>query len=164
MATIQRIAPCLWFDDQAEEAARYYVSIFKNSSINAITRYGKAGFELHKRPEGSVQCVAFMLDGQSFLALNGGPMFKFSEAVSLMVNCADQKEIDYYWDRLGAGGDPKAQVCGWLKDRFGLSWQIVPSKIVEWQTDPARAERVMNVVMQSKKLDCAALQRAYEGK
>lgn len=163
MAKVQRIAPCLWFDNQGEEAAKLYVSIFKNSSINAITRFGKAGFEVHKRPEGSVQTVAFTLDGQDFLALNGGPMFKFSEAVSLMVYCEDQKEIDYYWDKLGAEGDPKSQICGWLKDKFGLSWQIVPKDIVEMQTDPKRAERVMNVVLQSKKLDLAALRRAYNG-
>src|SRR5256885_5216813 len=126
MANVQRIAPCLWFDNQAEEAARFYVSIFKNSSLGAIARYGKAGFEVHRRPEGSVMTVAFTLDGQDFLGLNGGSLFKFNEAVSLMVRCESQAEIDYYWDKLGEGGGGTPGPCGWLKDRFGLSWQIVP--------------------------------------
>ena len=120
MATIQRISPCLWFANEAEDAARYYTGIFKNSRITTITRYSTAGFETHHRPAGSVMTVAFELDGQSFTALNGGPLFKFNEAVSFQVNCATQDEIDYYWEKLGAGGDPKAQQCGWLKDRYGL--------------------------------------------
>ena len=127
MPTKHRIVPCLWFDNQAEEAAKYYVSIFKNSKIGAISRYGEAGREVHRRPPGSVMTVEFELDGQAFTGLNGGPLFKFNEAVSFQVNCATQAEVDYYWDKLTAGGDPKAQQCGWLKDRFGVSWQVVPA-------------------------------------
>jgi len=165
MATIQRITPCLWFDDQAEEAARYYVGIFRSSRITQVTRYGEAGFEVHHRPAGSVMLVAFELDGQSFTALNGGPIFKFNEAVSLMVNCATQDEIDYYWQKLSAGGDPKAQQCGWLKDRYGLSWQVVPDFIGDLYADeksPA-SQRVMTAMLQMKKLDIAALRRAHDG-
>src|SRR5271155_2747797 len=117
----QKISSCLWFDHQAEEAAHFYMGIFKNSRITMVTRYGKAGFETHHRPEGSVMVVAFELEGQAFTALNGGPLFKFTEAISLQVNCANQDEIDYYWDKLSAGGDPKSQQCGWLKDKYGLS-------------------------------------------
>ncbi len=165
MAKIQRIAPCLWFDDQAEEAAKLYVGIFKNSKITGVSRYGKAGFEFHRRPEGSVMTVAFKLEGQPFTALNGGPIFKFNEAVSLQVYCGTQKEIDYYWERLGEGGDPKAQQCGWLKDRFGLSWQVVPAGMERMLKDPAsaRSQRAMTAVMQMKKFDLAALNRAYRG-
>src|ERR1700704_2423609 len=126
MFTTQRFTPCFWFDDQAEEAAKYYMGIFKNSKIVAITRYPAAGFEVHHRPAGSVMTVVFELDGQTFTALNGGPLFKFNEAISLMVNCDTQEEIDDYWEKLSAGGDPTAQQCGWLKDRFGLSWQVAP--------------------------------------
>jgi predicted 3-demethylubiquinone-9 3-methyltransferase (glyoxalase superfamily) len=162
MATLQRFSTCLWFDRQAEDAARHYVSIFKNSSIGNIARYGKAGFDRHHMPEGSVMTVAFTLDGREFLALNGGPLFKFNEAVSLMVNCANQDEIDYYWDKLGAGGDPNAKVCGWLKDKFGLSWQIVPADMAEMMGgDPEKANRAMAAVMQMKKLDIDAIWRAY---
>ncbi len=162
MANLRRIAPCLWFDNQAEEAAHFYVSIFKNSSIGAIARYGKAGFEHHHKPAGSVMTVAFALDGQEFLTLNGGPLFKFNEAVSLMVNCETQDEIDYYWDKLGAGGDPNAKMCGWLKDKFGLSWQIVPADMDEIMGgDPEKASRAMAAVIEMKKLDMAAIRRAY---
>jgi predicted 3-demethylubiquinone-9 3-methyltransferase (glyoxalase superfamily) len=167
MASLNRIVPCLWFDTQAEEAARYYVSIFKkNSEIGTITRYGKEGFEIHKKPEGSVMTVTFYLDGQEFTALNGGPHFKFSEAISFEVRCENQAEIDYYWERLGAGGDPKAQQCGWLKDKYGLSWQIVPSKWVDLMRDatPTQSERMMRAMLQMKKFDLAALKRAYDGK
>jgi len=136
MATLQRLTPCLWFDSQAEDAARYYVGIFKNSRIVTITRYGTAGFEIHHRPAGSVMVVAFELDGHSFTALNGGPMFRFTEAISFEVNCTTQDEIDSYWEKLGAGGDPKAQQCGWLKDRYGLSWQVVPEGMAEMLKDP----------------------------
>ena len=162
----QRIVPCLWFADEAEEAARFYCGVFKNSRITSITRYGKAGFETHHRPAGSVMTVAFELDGQPYTALNGGPVFTFNEAVSLQVMCKNQEEIDYYWDKLGAGGDPKAQICGWLKDKFGLSWQIVPAIIGKMITDPdkAKRDRVMAVVMKSKKLNIAELRAAYEGK
>lgn len=164
MVTTQRITPCLWFADEAEEAARFYTGIFKNSRITAITRYGKAGYETHHRPAGSVMTVAFELDGQSFTALNGGPVFQFSEAISFQVNCATQEEIDYYWEKLSAGGDPKAQVCGWLKDRYGLSWQVVPNmlnELLEDENSPA-AQRAMEALLKMKKLDIAELRRAYE--
>lgn len=160
-----RIAPCLWFDSQAEEAARYYVSIFKNSRITGITRYSKAGFEIHGRPAGSIMLVAFELDGHGFTALNGGPQFKFNEAISLQVLCDTQAEIDYYWEKLGAGGDPRAQVCGWLKDRYGLSWQVVPRLEAFFYQDEKSpgAERAMEAILKMKKIDIAALQRAYQG-
>ena len=126
MRVAQRIVPCLWFDHQAEEAAKFYVSVFKNSKITTVSRYSAAGQEIHGRPPGSVMVVAFELDGQTFTALNGGPDFKFNEAISLQVYCETQQEIDYYWEKLSKGGDPKAQQCGWLKDKYGLSWQVVP--------------------------------------
>jgi predicted 3-demethylubiquinone-9 3-methyltransferase (glyoxalase superfamily) len=163
---IQRISPCLWFDHQAEEAAKFYTGIFPNSRIVTVARYGKAGQEIHGRPPGSVMVVAFDLDGQPFTALNGGPIFKFNEAVSLQVHCETQGEIDFYWEKLGAGGDPQAQQCGWLKDRYGLSWQIVPTLMDELFKGEAtpRSERAMSAMLQMKKLDLAALKRAYEGK
>lgn len=166
MVTTQRISPCLWFADQAEEAARFYVGIFKNSKITLITRYGEAGREAHGRKPGTVLTVSFELDGQSFIALNGGPAFTFNEAVSLMINCDTQEEIDYYWAELSAGGDPKAQQCGWLKDRYGLSWQVAPRKVTEYYKDEksAGAARAMNAMMAMKKLDMGALQRAFDGK
>lgn len=166
MVTTQRISPCLWFDDQAEEAARFYVGIFNNSRIVAITRYGTAGFEIHNRPAGSVMTIAFDLDGQSFTALNGGPMFKFNEAISLQVYCATQDEIDYYWKKLTAGGDPAAQQCGWLKDRYGVSWQVVPHGMEEMLKDEesAGAERAMEAMLRMKKVDMAEIQRAYDGR
>ena len=156
MASLQRITPCLWFDSEAEAAASFYVSVFPNSRVGSISRYGKAGQEVHGRPPGSVMVVTFELDGKSKLALNGGPVFKFNEAVSLIVNCENQQEIDHYWSRLGDGGDPKAQQCGWLKDRYGLSWQVVPTLISSLMTGPA-ADRVMTAVLKMKKLDIAAL-------
>ena len=166
MATLNKIAPCLWFDTQAEEAARFYTSIFKNSKIGTILRYGKAGYEIHKRPEGSVMTVSFTLEGQEFTALNGGPIFTFNEAVSFEVRCKDQAEIDYFWDKLGQGGDPKAQVCGWLKDKFGLSWQIIPADWADQlaKATPQEAERLMTAMLQMKKFDIAALKRAQAGK
>jgi len=164
MASIQRIAPCLWFDHQAEEAAKYYTGIFKNARIVAISRYGEAGYEIHRRPAGSVMTVAFELEGQPFTALNGGPLFKFNEAISLQVYCESQDEVDYYWERLTVGGDPKAQQCGWLKDRYGMSWQVVPRVIAEMMKQSGeRADRVMTALLQMKKLDIATLKRAYEG-
>jgi predicted 3-demethylubiquinone-9 3-methyltransferase (glyoxalase superfamily) len=165
MPVFQKITPCLWFDNQAEEAARFYVSIFENSSIGAITRYGKEGFEIHGRPAGSVMTVTFRLDGEEFTGLNGGPHFKFSEAVSFVVRCRTQAEIDHYWNRLSEGGDEAARQCGWLKDKYGLSWQIVPVALFEMlqDRDPAKSDRVMKALLQMKKLDLAALQRAYEG-
>ena len=167
MATLQKIVPCLWFDNEGEEAARYYVSIFKkNSEIGTITHYPKEGFEIHRKPEGSVMTVTFYLHGQEITALNGGPLFKFNEAISLEVRCDNQAEIDYYWDKLGQGGDPKAQVCGWLKDKYGLSWQIVPAEWPNMLRDatPAQSERMMKAMLQMKKFDLAALKRAQAGK
>ena len=165
MVTTQRITPCLWFADEAEEAARFYTGIFKNSRITTITRYGTAGFETHHRPAGSVMTVVFELDGQSFTALNGGPVFTFNEAVSFQVNCETQEEIDDYWEKLSAGGDPKAQQCGWLKDRYGLSWQIVPTTMDELFADPQSpgAQRAMEAMLGMKKLDIAELRRAHDG-
>jgi len=163
MASIQRIAPCLWFDHQAEEAAKYYTGIFKNARIVAISRYGEAGYEIHRRPAGSVMTVAFELEGQPFTALNGGPLFKFNEAISLQVYCESQDEVDYYWERLTVGGDPKAQQCGWLKDRYAVSWQVVPRAIAEMMKQSGeRADRVMTALLQMKKLDIATLKAAYE--
>jgi predicted 3-demethylubiquinone-9 3-methyltransferase (glyoxalase superfamily) len=163
MATLRKIAPCLWFDNQAEEAARFYVSVFPNSSVGAISHYGKAGFETHGRKEGSVMTVAFTLNGQDFLALNGGPHFKFNEAVSLMVPCETQAEIDHYWNKLGTGGGGEDGPCGWLKDKYGLSWQIVPANMPWLAGGGERSDRAMAAVMQMKKLDMAALERAYSG-
>jgi predicted 3-demethylubiquinone-9 3-methyltransferase (glyoxalase superfamily) len=165
MPPVTTIVPCLWFDDQAEQAAKYYTGIFKNSKIGTITRYGEAGQEVHGRPPGSVMTVAFELDGQPFTALNGGPLFQFNEAISLQVLCETQQEIDYYWDRLGAGGDADAQQCGWLKDRYGVSWQVVPKLMPQLlaQADSEGAERTMHALLQMKKLDIAALQRAHAG-
>lgn len=162
---ISKITPCLWFDHQAEEAANFYVSVFKNSRINEIARYGKAGFEQHGRPEGSVMIVSFELDGVSFTALNGGPHFQFNEAISLQVVCATQEEVDYFWEKLSEGGPVEAQVCGWLKDKFGVSWQIVPSIVSKLMNDPAdeRSQRAFGEMMQQKKPDIAALERAYAG-
>lgn len=166
MATIQKITPMFWFDKQAEEAARYYTSIFPNSSIGKISYYGKEGFEIHHMPEGAVMTIEFQLDGQKFAALNGGPLFQFSESISFIVNCDDQQELDYYWNKLTEGGDKNSQMCGWLKDKFGLSWQIVPSILPDLlqSKNAAASQRVMAVVMQSKKLDIKSLQDAYNGK
>ena len=165
MARIQRIAPCLWFDDQAEDAAKFYTGIFKNSKIVSISRYGKAGYEMHRRPAGSVMGVSFELDGQRFSALNGGPIFKFTEAISLQVNCDSQDEVDFYWKRLSEGGDAKAQQCGWLKDKYGLSWQIVPTVLFDMLMDHTseKSQRAMNAMLQMKKLDIDQLKRAYAG-
>ncbi|HEY3113580.1 MAG TPA: VOC family protein [Gemmatimonadaceae bacterium] len=165
MPTVQKISPCLWFDSEAEQAAQFYTGIFKNSRIVTITRYGKAGFETHHRPAGSVMTVSFELDGQKFTALNGGPLFKFNEAISLQVHCETQKEIDYYWEKLSAGGDPKAQQCGWLKDKYGLSWQVVPTIVGELFKDEnsAKSQRAMEAMLRMKKLDIAELKKAFAG-
>lgn len=164
MSNSQRMSICLWFDNQAEEAAHYYASIFKDSKIHRVARYGKAGFEIHGRPEGSVMTVEFELNGMRFTALNGGPVFKFNESVSVEVNCATQAEVDYYWEKLGAGGDPKAQQCGWLKDKYGLSWQIVPEGLNEMVIEPSeKGQRAMSAMLTMKKLDLDAVRRAYEG-
>ncbi len=163
---ITRISPCLWFADQAEQAANFYTSIFKDSKIVSITRYGTAGFEVHHRPAGSVMTVDFDLNGVRFTALNGGPVFTFNEAVSFQIICETQDEVDYYWQKLTAGGDPKAQQCGWLKDKFGLSWQVVPDGMQDMLKDPESeaASRAMSAMMQMKKLDLNELKRAYAGK
>jgi predicted 3-demethylubiquinone-9 3-methyltransferase (glyoxalase superfamily) len=160
MPISNRLTPCLWFDGQAEEAATLYVSIFKNSKITSLTRYGSSG----PGPKGSVMTVGFELDGLPFLGLNGGPMFKFSEAVSMIVNCEDQKEIDHYWDRLCADGG-KPSRCGWLKDKFGFSWQIVPASLSAMMTDKdaARSQRVFAALMEMTKIDLARLRQAYDG-
>jgi predicted 3-demethylubiquinone-9 3-methyltransferase (glyoxalase superfamily) len=165
MPIIQKITPCLWFDNQAEEAANFYVSLFNNSAVGVVTRYGKEGFEVHGRPEGSVLTVSFRIEGQEFTALNGGPHFKFSEAISFVVRCETQTEVDHYWDKLGKGGDERARQCGWLKDKYGVSWQIVPAALFGMMsgTDVIKSERVMRAVLQMKKLDLAALRQAYEG-
>ena len=162
--TLQKITPCLWFDDQAEEAARFYTAIFPNSKIGAVTRYTEAGQEIHGKKPGSVLTVELELDGQRFTALNGGPMFKFTEAVSLQIHCDTQAELDHFWEKLSAGGDPKAQQCGWLKDKFGVSWQVVPSVLPKLIEDPAKAGRVLGVLMGMQKLDIAALQAAADAK
>jgi predicted 3-demethylubiquinone-9 3-methyltransferase (glyoxalase superfamily) len=165
MATMQKITSNLWFDNQAEEAARYYTSIFRSSRIGKISHYGKEGFEIHKRPEGSVMTIEFELEGQKFVALNGGPDFKFNEAISFIVNCENQEEIDYYWGKLSEGGDEKAQICGWLKDKYGVSWQVVPSALSEMMAeDSENKEHVMKELLQMKKLDLDRLKKAYEGK
>ncbi|HSH65401.1 MAG TPA: VOC family protein [Bacteroidia bacterium] len=155
----QKISPCLWFDTNAEEAANFYVSIFKNSKINKISRYGKNA----PMPEGTALMVSFELEGQSFQGLNGGPQFKFTEAVSFVVNCETQKEIDEFWKKLSEGG--QEQQCGWLKDKFGLSWQIVPAKLGEMMEtkDTQKAARVMEEIMKMRKLDLNVLEEAYNG-
>src|SRR5687768_2660419 len=164
MAATTKLVPCLWFDAEAEDAAKFYVGVFKNSRIKLTTRYSTAGQETHRKPPGSVMTVEFELDGQPFTALNGGPDFKFNEAVSFQIQCESQEEIDYYWNKLGAGGDPKAQVCGWLKDRFGLSWQVIPKDMEELFKDESSpgARRAMEAMLQMKKIDIAALREAHD--
>ncbi len=166
MAKAATMGICLWFDNEAEEAARFYTGVFKKSKILSTTRYGKAGFEVHKRPAGSVMTVEFELNGLRFTALNGGPLFKFNEAVSIEVFCDSQKEVDYYWEKLTAGGDPKAQQCGWLKDKFGVSWQVIPEGMNEMLSDPSspKSQRAFAAMMNMKKLDLNALKKAYDGK
>ncbi len=165
MPTIRKIIPCLWFDSQAEEAAKFYVSVFERSRITGLTHYGKEGQEVHGGKPGSVLTVAFELDGEPLTALNGGPLFKFNEAISLQVMCETQEEIDRYWSMLSAGGDEKAQQCGWLKDKYGLSWQIVPAVLPDLigDRDPAKADRVMKALLRMKKLDIKALKQAHAG-
>ena len=155
-----RIAPCLWFDREGEEAAKFYTSIFKNSRILSTSRYTEAGQDVHHQPAGKVMTVEFELDGQPFTALNAGPLFRFNESISFQVRCETQEEIDYYWEKLGAGGDPNAQQCGWLKDRFGVSWQVVPAILAQLATDPKKAGPVMTALLKMKKLDLAELERA----
>jgi predicted 3-demethylubiquinone-9 3-methyltransferase (glyoxalase superfamily) len=165
MQLTQKITPCLWFDDQAEEAARFYTRVFPDSRIVRMTRYGSEGFEIHGRPAGSVMSVEFELNGQPFTALNGGPVFMFNEAVSFQVICETQEEIDFYWDTLSAGGDARAQQCGWLKDRYGLSWQVIPRVLSEWVDDPdsEAGRRTMRTMLQMKKIDLGKIRAAHEG-
>lgn len=165
MATIQKIQPSLWFDSEAEQAANYYVNIFKNSSLGDISYYPGTGQEIHGKPEGSVATVEFTLEGHQFLALNGGPLFKFNEAISLIVNCDSQEEIDYYWNSLTTGGDPNAQQCGWLKDKYGLSWQINATQLNKMllDKDKEKVTRAFATMMNMKKLDIKELQKAFNG-
>lgn len=165
MKTKLKITPCLWFDGQAEEAAEFYVSIFKNSKINDIMRYTEVGQEQHGQKPGSVLVVAFDLDGQPFTALNGGPTFQFSEAISFQIDCGTQEEVDHFWNHLTKGGPVEAQQCGWVKDRYGVSWQVVPSILQELLEDPDRekADRAMGAMMSMQKLDIAALKKAHAG-
>jgi predicted 3-demethylubiquinone-9 3-methyltransferase (glyoxalase superfamily) len=156
---LKPIVPCLWFNNQGEEAANFYVSIFPNSTIGTISRYGKEGFEFHGMPEGTALTVAFTLNGQTYSALNGGPKFKFTEAVSFQVFCDTQEEIDHFWNKLTENGGEESQ-CGWLKDKFGLSWQIVPSMMGQWMSDPQKAGRVANAFMKMKKMDIETLKNA----
>lgn len=162
---IPSITPCLWFDSQAEEAAQFYTAIFKNSRIGRISRYGKEGHEIHGQPEGKVMVVEFEISGQAFAALNGGPVFKFTEAISFQVPCETQEEADYYWDKLSAGGDEQAQQCGWLKDKYGVSWQVFPKELIELVGDPgsAKSQRAMKAMLQMKKIDIDKVRQAYEG-
>jgi predicted 3-demethylubiquinone-9 3-methyltransferase (glyoxalase superfamily) len=159
-----KITPCLWFDTEAEDAAKFYCSIFKNSKITEVSRFPEAGQDVHGKPAGSVMVAAFELEGQPFVALNGGPQFKFDEAVSFQVPCESQAEVDYYWAALTEDGGQEGP-CGWLKDKFGLSWQVFPAAVPKMLMDPdrAKAARVMNAFMKMKKFDLAAIERAYEG-
>jgi predicted 3-demethylubiquinone-9 3-methyltransferase (glyoxalase superfamily) len=159
-----KISPCLWFDDQAEEAVKLYVSLFKNSRILGTSRYSEEGAMVSGRKVGSVMSVVFELNGQKFMALNGGPLFKFNEAVSFMVDCKDQDEVDYYWKALSKGGQENQ--CGWLKDKFGLSWQIIPSELGEMMQDEdeERSRRVMEAMLKMKKIDVNILKKAYNSK
>ena len=156
---MKNIYPCLWFDGKAEEAANFYVSIFKNSKITSVSRYGDAG----PLPKGTVMVVTFELDGEKFMGLNGGPQFKFSEAVSFVVRCETQQQVDHFWDKLSAGG--QTQSCGWLKDKFGVSWQIVPNVLEELMSkgDAAKSNRMMQALLQMEKLDIQGLRNAYQG-
>jgi predicted 3-demethylubiquinone-9 3-methyltransferase (glyoxalase superfamily) len=161
---MQKIVPCLWFDNKAEEAVNFYSSIFRNSKIGDVTRYGKEGYEIHRREAGTVMTIDFEIEGQKFVGLNGGPIFKFNEAISFQVYCDTQEELDYYWENLSKGGDEQAQQCGWLKDKYGVSWQIVPTilgKILQ-DKDPRRSDKVMKSLLQMRKLDIKTLKQAYE--
>jgi predicted 3-demethylubiquinone-9 3-methyltransferase (glyoxalase superfamily) len=160
---MQKITPFLWFDHQAEEAVKFYVDLFPNSKINHVARYGESGSEVSGKPVGSVMTIAFELDGQQFIALNGGPVFNFSPATSFIVNCETQEEVDVMWEKLSVGGNQQA--CGWLQDKYGVTWQIVPTVLGELMrgADSAKSERVMQALLQMHKIDIAALERAYDG-
>ncbi|AWO02229.1 hypothetical protein DLD77_05080 [Chitinophaga alhagiae] len=159
----QKISANLWFDKNAEAAVDFYLGVFRNARKGRVTYYGKEGFEFHGMPEGAVLTIEFILDGQEFIALNGGPHFKFNEAISFVINCDTQEEVDYYWNKLTEGGDPKAQMCGWLKDKFGVSWQVVPTVLADMMDDPdaAKVQQVSAAVFQMKKLDIAELEKAF---
>lgn len=161
----QKITPCLWFDTEAEDAAKFYCSIFENSKIEQISRYVDAGQEIHGKKAGSVMVVAFELEGQKFVALNGGPQFKFDEAISFQISCQTQKEVDYFWSELTAQGGQEGP-CGWLKDRFGLSWQVVPTPLIDMMLDKdaKKVARVTDALLKMKKFDIEALKRAYDGR
>ena len=165
MQHFQRLTPCLWFDGQAKEAANFYTGIFKNSRIMTISHYGEAGRDVHGKAPGTVMTVSFELDGQPFTALNGGPLFKFNEAISFQVPCETQDEVDYYWSKLSDGGDEKAQQCGWLKDRYGVSWQVFPTILTRMlaDPDPLKSQRAMAAMLKMKKIDIDALKRALAG-
>lgn len=162
---MQKITPFLWFDNQAEEAAKFYTSVFKNSKIGRILRYDEASAKAAGRPAGSVLTVEFEIEGQKFTALNGGPQFKFNESVSFVVSCKTQEEVDYFWEKLTPGGGQESE-CGWLKDKFGLSWQVTPTVLIDMlnDNDPKKAERVMKAMMQMQKIDIKKLNAAYAGK
>ncbi|MCK1993449.1 VOC family protein [Peribacillus muralis] len=162
---LQKITTNLWFDTQAEEATRFYTSIFENSKVGRITYYGNVGKEIHGMSEGKVMTIEFELEGQSFVALNGGPQFKFTEAISFIIHCESQEDVDYYWEKLSQGGDENAQACGWLKDQFGVSWQIIPGNISEMinTSDPETSARVMKALYKMKKIDIQTLNQAYSG-
>ena len=162
---MQKITPFLWFDDQAEEAVNFYTALFKNSKIDRIFRYNEEAAEKTGRPVGSVLTIEFEIEGQKFVALNGGPLFKFNESVSFVVNCETQEEVDYFWQKLTADGGEESQ-CGWLKDKFGLSWQVTPTVLIDMlhDKDPEKTERVMKAMLQMQKLDIKTLEEAYEGK
>ena len=161
-AKIQRITPFFWFDNQAEEAVGFYTTVFANSRIVITTRYSKESAQTSGQPEGSVMTIGFQLDGQDFTALNGGSHFKINEAISFVVNCQSQEEVDHYWNQLSKGGDPSAQQCGWLKDRFGVSWQVVPTQLIELLSnpDPEMARKAMQAMLQMKKIDLDGLRKA----
>jgi predicted 3-demethylubiquinone-9 3-methyltransferase (glyoxalase superfamily) len=153
-----QVVPCLWFDNQAEEAANFYILVFKNSKIENINYYGKEGYEIHEQKEGTVLTIVFKINGQSFTALNGGPLFKFNESISFQIFCESQEEIDYYWSKLTEGGEEGQ--CGWLKDKFGISWQIIPAILPELMSDPTKAGRVTNAFLHMKKFDIEGLLQA----
>jgi len=159
------ITPCLWFDHNAEEAVNFYTAIFKHSKIGRVARYGEDAAKVSGRPAGTVMTIEFELDGKGFVALNGGPVFTFNEAISFQVQCKTQEEVDHYWEHLSKGGDVHAQQCGWLKDKYGVSWQIVPTVLVEMlqDKDSGKTNRVMNALLQMKKIDVKRLEQAYGG-
>lgn len=165
MTKMQKISPHLWFDNQAEEAAEFYISVFKSGRILRKSYYGKEGFDIHGMAEGTLMTVEFELEGQTFIGLNAGPVFQFNEAISFMINCDTQEEIDLYWEKLSAGGDPSAQQCGWLKDKFGLSWQVTPTVLSEMiqDKDEQKAARAMKAMLQMKKFNIRELEAAYNG-